>query len=365
MINYSSKYDYILNNNLLRSYISNIASDGTVSIADCQANCEVCSSSTACQKCTSGYKIFNGQCVLPTGYYLKFPITTLTQPLSIDTTSFNMDTSGKYTITIWIRFFGVLSSNNDDCTLIFNIISNGRRLICYNRNNRYLSFYDGSLEVFRDDTVFVSNIGQWTFIAFTSLVNKISNSSTRTYFNYFYNFYVQNSEIQRLTNPGSVYPLDLSFNTFEIGHQISALVSDLRIYDDYILNPHGHVIGPKRKNNMVVYISFYYTTTATDSICLKNSDVLSTKYDITLTGSDTYQSKFGASCIADYNPIFRSDGCPTKYYYDMSKLLTDNPPCFNCNTKCEYNCNKETAESCSCSYASNKYYYRYSRKSSK
>ena len=102
---------YINENN----YISGINEDGTdYLISSCASECKRCysSSNTDCYECKLGYSIYGKQCKVRTGYFLKTPpdnsdITKIPISIKDDDTNFNLEKETNFTMTLYIKFFGI------------------------------------------------------------------------------------------------------------------------------------------------------------------------------------------------------------------------------------------------------------------
>lgn len=256
--------------------------------------------------------------------------------------------NNQYTITVWIKYFGQLSSSTSDCIILFRLTSDGTAYICYNPTTTLLYFYHNSNIAYTDAT-FNSFIGQWCLISFSSFLNNLDYiPGFSNYFGYLFTFYVHNKEVTKSSNYSIPSP-GLTVSAFDFGYEFSALLTDFRIYTNFIVNPFGYVMGSKSQN----YLSFSLPmsgNSASASI-LSDYNFNSSYYkNFTVPAGSTLYSILGINNQADYSPYFTSFHCDSSYFFDITKIKQKDPPCYACDSACADTCSYSSPAGCTCDF---------------
>jgi hypothetical protein len=351
VINYSSKFEYSdLNSG---QYMNSLElNGGAYSSSSCPLNCTRCTSFSpqACLECAEGYKLFSNMCKKCTGFYVKIPVSTSITFLSLknEDSSFILSKENNITWTIWIKYFGQLSST-PYCITIIRLKADGSRYICYNPTTRILYFYDGANIVYQD-TTFNSFIGQWVLLSFSSFLNNppiIPNLGD--YFSYQYAFYVQDQEVSKLSTYSVPAP-GINFDVFDIGYDFSGLVADFRLYRDFIVNPFGFIFNGQKNINLISNLPLSAEKSTEACINDRSLNLSTYKTSITVTAPNTsYTQQLGVSCVNDYFP-YVVGVCPNNSFFDYSKLNIMDLPCNTCPSNCSGACGSSDPVSCTCDF---------------
>lgn len=255
-----------------------------------------------------------------------------------------------YTITFWIKFHGQLSTNTDNCVVIFRFLKSGDRYICYNNSNLTLYFYDFG-KVMYEDTKFVQNMGQWSLISLASFMNNIPTIiGLDKYFNYQYNFFVNDQQLVKKPDVTINAP-GWKFDTIQIGYGFSAIITDVRIYKNFITNPWGYITGPK--NNIGIELKIPMNG-KTNSKCLIDQELAVDSYKTIRVDGEDIITTLGVDCIDDFSPYASGSTCSDKKFWDTSKFNESLAPCSDCENNCYFNCANKEANGlgCTCDWES-------------
>jgi hypothetical protein len=353
IINYSSKSEFTDINP--GKYMNSFElSGGSYTSSDCPSNCVRCiaNSPQACLECVAGYKLYSNMCKKYTGYYLKVPVSTSKTFLSlrVDDTSngFTLSKENILTWSIWIKYFGQISSSSS-CITIIRLKADGSRYICYNPTTTILYFYDGT-NILYQDTTFNSYIGQWVLLSFSSFMNNppiIPNLGE--YFSHQYAFYVQDQEVSKLSTYSVPAP-GIGFDVFDIGYEFSGLLADFRVYRDFIVNPYGYILTGHKITNLLINLPL--SAEKSTGTCMNDQSLnLSTyKSSITVTTPNTsYTQQIGVACLNDYLPQVSAE-CPDYSFFDHNKLHIMDLPCTTCPSNCSRACGSADPISCTCNF---------------
>ena len=263
--------------------------------------------------------------------------------------NFYIEKENVYTITLWIKYHGQLLSNKNECLILFRFTTDGRRYICYHSQNLSLYFYEGT-SILYEDKSFTYNIGQWTMISMSSFQNvQAVLPNLNNYFDYLYRFYVNNQEIVR--NPSVNVPAPgWKFDAIDIGFGFSALIADIKIYRNFIVNPWGYYLGPKKTLN-VIY-EFLLNANTADGECLKDNRIKYSIYNDIKLDKVPYPKLLGVQCKPDYSPYFTGSSCSSSSFFDNTNLGKYDVPCTECNKKCIENCANDSDIGCTCDFNS-------------
>jgi len=353
--NYGSTFDYSESNP--SQYISSQDySLNTYSAGGCQANCKKCIDNTnnKCVECNDNAKLFGASCKRFSGYYLKMPLLNynnkfLSLNLNDIVRNYYFEQENEFSLTIWIKYHGQLLSNKDECVTLFRFTTDGKRYICYHSQKLSLYFYEGSTILYEDKS-FTYNIGQWTLLAVSSFINKSRTiSDLSNYFGYLYRFYVNNQEIVK-KNKIDIPAPGWTFNALEIGYGFSAIIAEVNIYKNFIVNPWGYVTGPRKNLSKIYYISLDGKSLSYD--CVPDPNIKIENYQDIKQEKIAYSKILGIQCKGDYSPYLNGSSCSSVTFFDTTQFGKSDTPCTNCNNICVGNCANSSTLGCTCDFVS-------------
>ena len=234
--NWSKNFDWNIANP--GKYITQI-NNKIVTSGTCNVACTKCYSqaSTACYECATGYVLRSQKCIPITNYYLKTPVTsgaTVNIKITDAVAGYDVTAEEAVTITVWMKFFGVILLAAPTQPSIFSINSNS--FFAYDISSKNLLFLQNNTPAF-EDTVFSSNIGKWTLIT----LSNYKAGTISTYFPHMINI----SSGQRDLPMKSTYSIPaagISITQLNFGNECVALFANLRFYNKYIQGAFGWIM---------------------------------------------------------------------------------------------------------------------------
>lgn len=261
--------------------------------------------------------------------------------------NFYFDKESEYTLTIWIKYHGQLVTNKDDCVILFRFTADGKRFICYHSQNLSLYFYEDT-QILYEDKSFTYNIGKWTLLAMSSFINDIKTiPGLKGYFGFLYRFYVNNSEIAKKETVDILAP-GWKFDAIEIGYGFSALIADIRIYKNFIVNPWGYITGPKKSISLMY--SFPLDGKIPTGECLPENKLKLANYQDIKQEGKSIPNILGITCKPDYSPYLAGTSCSSNTFLDDTNFGKAETPCSKCNSDCVDNCVDGSALGCVCDF---------------
>lgn len=385
LLNYVINYDPVPNEYTIDSFTSKFANESILQnplfynftnltsyeIKSCQENCLRCFSTnnTDCYLCISGYFILRGKCIKEDKSYLKLPILKTLDPLSqnqeiilkkssfINNTSSNIDSQkisvNPITITFWFKFFGVIRNNPRYASktnfLIMGLYTDPNEVqSTLEPNNNYLGWditnkkinlmYKTSRVAFSSE--YSDNFGKWTHIGL-SVYNALPVTETRlkAKFPNMINFMIDKTIISKdeSFNIESAY---FYINKLSLGEDISALISQIRIYNHFFIGTFGYsqsnIINSSEKN--ILNINLQGTS-------IKNC-YNSNLFEDSISNNENL-------CKFDINEYLEplNDCKNNTSQYKEINTLKKNPECKNCSDYCPNYCYSENNnKTCSCNY---------------
>lgn len=370
LINYSSAVDYAGNEGTQQGqYIStqellSFPDRSLITLGGCASGCKRCYDigPSKCVECLDGYKLNFGNCRKVTGNYLKIPVKNYNNKfISLNTVNlkdnFYLTTETQFTITVWIKYFGQLDTSSTACFTLFRFKKDGSRYICFNSSEGKLYFYEGTNIIYQETAVFQSFIGQWCLISISNFINiDPVVKDLQNYQTSLAKFYVHDTEVKKqgpeIASPG------WKFDAIDIGYEFTALISDLRVYRNFILNPYAYVTGNKR--SLYIMINYPLDGKSSTTDCVTDQILDLTVYsDLTLDQLiNTYSKKLGIECKPDYNP-YLSGSCSAGTFFNYTDLTNKEVPCSTCDGGCLDNCAGLGKNKCQCDFASGNQILRY------
>ena len=351
--NYSTEnFDYSLLE--ANHFISGMTSDKTdYELTPCYITCKRCytASSYDCYECVTGYVLIGRECRPNSGYYLKTPpnsdeteIKILTE---VDKPLFNIKTENPLTITIWVKYFGIIleesKKNNEYYPLFFLYDKDGKQtFLGYKPEIQSFVLVIENEDVSKVEaySIKIKNyVGNWAHFGFS-----VHHSTTEfDYFPHMFNFMIDRNVIR----PTYFVPTEdpVYFNEFVISSIPIAYYSSLQFYTNFWYGTFGHVnaVSTTRGVDLLYNVNLYGT--APDN-CITDGQ---------LTG--TTVASLSPVCVADYiayddiNNFCSNDN----YFIDLS--LSISPPCSSCSSYCNSCYNKDSTE-CTCDYYTGLYWVK-------
>ena len=332
-------------------YVTNVEKfSGKVSYKKCADNCKRCydSSKYNCYECNENYIFYNKQCRKMTGYYMQFPNNLLNNiDVNVNNNNFNISNINPLTVTIWIKFFGFhynKTQNNilNFCKLIVQISKQNSTYLCYDTNDNILYLnYNNTINLYSLSN-FNETIGKWLFISFSNFNTKFNDTSSYfpNIFSFSYNnLIVPRSDTFKIDNPG-IYIDSISF-----GYGLSASISDIRFYSNFILNPYGIVSNDESYEKYLIYNLKLFSTDSNNCI---SSNILT---------SDSNDISNIITCTKDY--LIQHDMSNYNCDKNIDKMIDNNDKdniCIDCIDDCYY-CGGDSKLNCAC-YFNDNYWIR-------
>ena len=316
-------------------YVSSLSMEG-LNVGECSKECTRCydTADTKCYNCTVNAVLIDNTCKLIQTYFVKTPIddkeNDVEVSLSSDQGSFSFTDAKGWTITFYMKFFGVstMTASYGTQPPIFTLSSD--TLMKYDIATTNLIFSQGS-DAFVDDQ-FGSYIGKWIPIAIASYKSNVGDvyPSMLT-------FAVNRRDIP--FKPGFTFskngfvPTNLKF-----GGHIVALYSSFRVYDVFVQGAYGLVnadVDPK--------ITYTFQMNQPTNGCY-----------------DNLQVETNRSCVKNYHDyeFFEGTGCPADNNQYVDPSLVDAGSCGNCDSKCITHCFNAGDKSCTCDLSYGLYWLR-------
>ena len=339
--NYGSTFDYPEENP--NSFISSQSYTNTdFTPSGCRANCKRCVDVkvNSCNECTSTAKLFGGNCYRRNGNMLRMPLKNYTDKyLSFNVENmvdnYYFDKEQEYTVTIWIKYQGQLVSNKDKCVTLFRFTKDGTKYVCYNSTTLKLYFYDNGKVMYEDNGTFNENIGQWSLISLASFMNNIKPlRGLETYFQYRYNFFVNNVQLVQKPDVTIAAP-GWKLDTIDVGYGFSAIITDLRIYKNFITNPWGYITGPR--NGIAIEFRILMNGKSNGQ-CLIDSEIVVKNYESLRVAEQSFTTTLGVQCAQDFSPYASGASCSNGEFWDTTKFGESMTPCTKCEKSCSFNC---------------------------
>ena len=299
--------------------------------------------------------MFGGNCYRKNGNFLKMPLLNYTDKfLTLNVfdmvDNYYFDKEQEYTITIWIKYEGQLVTNTDACVILFRFTADGKRYICYDQNLLKLYFYDYG-KIMYEDSTFTYNIGQWTLISLATFMNNIRTiDGLEKYFDYRYNFFVNNQQLVQKSDVKIAAP-GWKFDTIEIGYGFSAVITDVRIYKNFITNPWGYITGPKNSLSIEFQILM---NGKKNGQCLSDPEIKVENYDSIKVQDQLFTTTLGVQCVEDFSPYATGSSCSTGKFWDVKGFNDSLSPCSDCESTCDFNCANADTDGlgCTCDWGS-------------
>jgi len=355
-------------------------------------NCSKCSEKD-CFECKENYKLIGNKCLLSTNNYLAFPPKLNYQPLlALNLDNLNLGKLNMLTITIWIKYMSPIQLATSDCVNIIYFSLDRKSFLCHNSNDNSIKLFEkGKLafNFYNANSIF----GLWSLFSlsyysnFNNDFSLLPDSNTNKYFlnnpNFTnkFNFYVNDifvdlddsfsknilNGITKMDNNLDA-PYSINFNNIEIGNEFFGYLSEINLYNNYILNPFAITNNSGINMNSYLIKSFNFRSilnSSTDSNieqCLKNSDVNLNLYPLNSQNQKNYVlTTLGLDCKMDYNPFDsknlicnRLTFANYRLYGKINNSLEIN--CTGCNKLCSTGCVNENLEGCFCDFGSAKSY---------
>ena len=255
-----------------------------------------------------------------------------------------------------MKFYGIKKNASGDvkanCILMIRIStpSESDVFLCYDTVKNEIIVYKGNTILFEDSSFNDLN-GKWVLISFTNYHSNMLGVETTSFYPMMFSFAYNGLTIPK----ASTYNIDepgIKVNTLIFGYQISATITDVRIYHSFILNPYGIITNDESYQKHLIYQLelFGSSTSCVSSGSLKDE-----------SGNDI-SSYF--PCYPDYNIYhdlthFNCHNNPDK----MIDFFSDDKECQDCIDECTY-CGGDDKFNCAC-YYNDLYWFRYDKENYK
>jgi len=344
------------------NYISGIDEDGTdYLISACASECKRCysSSNTDCYECKLGYSIYGKQCKVRTGYFLKTPPDTDAAEIDItikdDETYFYLEQQTNFTMTLYIKFFGIELSKAKagqqvgriyySLVCFYKDISNGNlclTYIGYNYRDKTIVFVVNGEEIYASRAK--NYVGVWTHFGISIHRKEDDND----HFPNMLNFMIDQEEL--IPIPGFNPTLNpVYINTFTINTEPICYYSSFKVFSSFYFGPYGHVnaIGATRGSKLIYQVNLYGSSNIN---CLTNDNLAKYPTENIKTLSPV--------CVPDYQPYEDTNNICSDDYHFMDVIYKVNPPCELCDSNCITNCYSLESSTCTCDYYEGLYWVK-------
>jgi hypothetical protein len=264
--------------------------------------------------------MFNKTCEKSTGYFLHTLNTSIKLKIKETTNNLDFAVLSYGSFSIWFKYLGVFTGG---CANIINL--NDDTTICFDSLSQKLNMVSNANKIFSDSN-FINYTGQWVLFTITN------NYQSLSYFSNMFNFYINDIQVDiiyDIPSPG------IKIDYFEISSEVIGLFGEFRIYNDYLVNPFGHIQSLIYRSNTNLAIKYSLSGTTSTS-CLSNSN---TETDI---------SSINHICKVDYNPPLSATQCDLDKFMNTTALMSQTDYCNQCNSICADGCVNDS--DCSCSF---------------
>ena len=341
------------------NYISGLNEDGTdYLISACASECKRCYSSanTDCYECKLGYSIYGKQCKIRTGYFLKTPPNnTLATEIGIkikdEDTYFDLETQTHFTITLYIKFFGIELSKVVDGVTYYILVcfykdtsNNCLTYIGYNYDDKTIVFVVNGEEIYASKAK--NYVGVWTHFGI-SVHKKIENEDP---FPNMLNFMIDQKEL--IPKPGFDPTKDpITINIFSIYTAPICFYSSFKVFSTFYFGPYGHInaIGSTRGNKLIYQVNLYGSS---NNNCITDANL------VAYPGVYVNIKTLIPVCIADYQPYEDTNNICSDDDHFMDVIYKVSPPCELCDSSCVTNCFSLESSECTCDYYEGLYWVK-------
>ena len=347
--NYSTKFDWGKTNP--KQYVKLMT--GTIITSDnCDISCRRCYSNTndRCYECESGYILYGQKCIFTKeNFYLKTPSTSSGEYSFVTSTSSSDITKlVSFTLSFWIKFYGVLKGVNTQNPLILSLSS--ITYIAFRREDRALILSQNSITIFEDKN-FQNYIGKWIPIQIADYIS----TGMHQIFPHMFTLSVNRSDIPLKDSNYKIPDSGITFSQINIGNEIIALFYNMRIYTKFYQGAYGKIMSTNEetgRDSPDLFIEFKMNGNANDN-CISTDDLVSNTNII---------------CVSDYSPYFDDDLTINKncnlddnkflevYYYPTSGQYISS--CEDCDPDCSEFCYRSFQQTCSCDISKGVYWLR-------
>ena len=346
--NYSTKFDW--GNSNPGKYVKTMT--GTVITSEnCDVSCRRCYSNTndRCYECESGYVLYGQKCIFTkNNFYLKTPSTSSGEYSFVTSTSSSDITKlTSFTLSFWIKFYGVLQGVNTQNPQILSLSS--ITYIAFRREDRALIISQNSKIAF-EDTNFKNYIGKWIPIQISNYI------ATGIYdiYPHMFTFSVNKYDIP-FKSDYTIPDSGITFSQIKIGNEFIALFNHMVIYTKFYQGAYGKIMSTNEETGRQTpdkFIEFKMNGNS-DNNCVSSNELVSNTNII---------------CVSDYSPYFDDELTLNKncnlddnkflevYYFPTTgQYISD---CEDCYPDCSEFCYRGTEKTCSCDITKGVYWLR-------
>ena len=346
--NYSTKFDW--GNEHPNKYVKSM-SGTTILSDDCDISCKRCYSNTndRCYECESGFILYGQKCIsTKENFYLKTPSTSSSEYSFVTSTSSSDITKlTSFTLSFWIKFYGVLKGVNTKNPQILSLST--ITYLAFRRSDKALILSQNSKIAF-EDINFHNYIGKWIPI---QIANYISTGISDIY-PHMFTLNVNRSDIPFATGY-SIPDSGITFSQIKIGNEIIALFNNMRIYSKFYQGAYGKIMSKNEdtgRDTPDLFIEFKMNGNQNNN-CINSDDLVSNTNIV---------------CVSDYSPYFDDELTLNKnchlddnkflevYYYPTSGQYIS--ACEDCHSDCSEFCYRSFEQTCSCDTSKGVYWLR-------
>ena len=345
--NYSTKFDWGITH--LGNYIYGI-DDKTLLVNECDPICRRCyaQSPEKCYECINGYVLYGQKCIFTKGkFFLKTPSTSKGEYSFITSTSTSDITKlSSFTISFWVKFYGVLKGVNTQNPYILSISTT--TYLAFRREDRSLVLLENGRTVFEDKN-FVNYIGKWIPIQIADYI------STGYHEIYPHMFTLMVNRIDIPFASGYTIPeTGITFSQINLGNEIIALFNDMRIYSKFYQGAYGKVMSTNTLTgqNTDLFIHFEMNANQIDK-CISTDDLIAS---INIVCVSDYSPYFDDEIILNQNCMMNDMQYLEVYYNEITGEYLSG--CEDCYETCTEFCYKSGNERCSCDTSKGVYWLR-------
>ena len=331
--NYSTKFDWGKINE--GSFVKTISETGEVESGNCDSNCIRCyieSDITRCYECKSDHILYGQKCIKTEKYYLKTPSTSSGEYSFItSTSSSDISRLTSFTLTFWIKFYGVLKDINTQNPKIISLTPT--TYLAFKRQDRSLLLLQNSKVAF-NDLKFPEYIAKWIPIQIASYIS----SGTYDIYPHMFTLIINNIDIPFQTDY-SIPNTGIILSQINLGSEIIALFNNIRIYTKFYQGAYGKIMSNNYNTgkNTDLFINFELSSVNIDE-CVKNEEL---------------SSSIPIICVNDYSPYFEENDCNNDDNKIIKVEYDENngdyvSSCNNCEEYCTEFCYDKGNEKCTC-----------------
>ena len=347
----SSTFDF--GENILGFYTTSVTPNtGEHTYLQCYGGCERCYSGKQndCYECIKTndyeYELYNNECRRASGYYFQLP--NIEREIEVNTGS-HLTLNNPITVTLWIKYHGKIKGANTNngggtCVQLIKISTENNVFICHEQKYNTLLVKRNNIILY-NDTLFLENLGKWQLLSISNYKCAFNIKNTCNYYPSMFSVAIDGQVLSRRDSYDIPYE-GITVNKISFSYGIIMIISDLQIYNTFILNPLG-IISNFASHNKFLVSSFYFHSDDKNH-CINKTTIL-----LDNIGRDMYNQQIG-NCKSDYNIYHKLKDCGSE-----DKMININSlenECLDCIDECTH-CAGDSKFNCAC-YYNETYWFR-------